>query len=77
MANSLGYARVSTTVQDLDGQRRRLTATGAIRSFDELALIEAGLEPTRTARQLGIERQTLCRIIAEHKFAERTTVRKF
>lgn len=69
MANILGYARVSTIDLDLDGQRRRLTAAGAIRIFNELALIEAGLAPTRAARQLGIGRSTLYRVIAERKVA--------
>ena len=33
------------------------------------ALIEAGLPPARAARQLGIGRSTLYRIIAERKVA--------
>jgi DNA invertase Pin-like site-specific DNA recombinase len=36
MANILGYARVSTTDQDLDGQRIRLKEAGAIRVFDDI-----------------------------------------
>jgi DNA invertase Pin-like site-specific DNA recombinase len=36
MADILGYARVSTTDQDLDGQRHRLTNAGAIRIFDDV-----------------------------------------
>jgi DNA invertase Pin-like site-specific DNA recombinase len=36
MADILGYARVSTTDQDLDGQRHRLTDAGAIRIFDDV-----------------------------------------
>jgi Resolvase, N terminal domain len=36
MADILGYARVSTTDQDLDGQRHRLTDAGAIRVFDDV-----------------------------------------
>jgi DNA invertase Pin-like site-specific DNA recombinase len=35
MADILGYARVSTTDHDLDGQRHRLTDAGAIRIFDD------------------------------------------
>jgi len=34
-----------------------------------LALIEAGLPPTRAARQLGIGRSTLDRVTAERKAA--------
>jgi DNA invertase Pin-like site-specific DNA recombinase len=36
MADILGYARVSTTDKDLDGQRYRFTAAGAIRIFDDM-----------------------------------------
>src|SRR5438270_11149641 len=36
MADILGYARVSTMDQDLDGQRHRLTDAGAIRIFDDV-----------------------------------------
>ena len=36
MADRLGYARVSTTDQDLDGQRHRLSDAGAIRTFDDV-----------------------------------------
>jgi DNA invertase Pin-like site-specific DNA recombinase len=36
MGGILGYARVSTTDQDLDGQRHRLTDAGAIRIFDDI-----------------------------------------
>jgi hypothetical protein len=36
MGDILGYARVSTTDQDLDGQRHRLRAAGAIRIFDDI-----------------------------------------
>jgi DNA invertase Pin-like site-specific DNA recombinase len=36
MTDILGYARVSTTDQYLDGQRHRLTAAGAIRIFDDV-----------------------------------------
>lgn len=32
----LGYARVSTEDQDLDGQRQRLTEAGAIRTFEDI-----------------------------------------
>ena len=36
MADILGYARVSTDDQDLEGQRRRLNQAGAIRIFDDV-----------------------------------------
>ena len=36
MANLLGYARVSTTDQDLDGQRQRLRDAGAMRVFEDV-----------------------------------------
>jgi DNA invertase Pin-like site-specific DNA recombinase len=37
MPDVLGYARVSTPAQDLDGQRRRLREeAGAIRVFDDV-----------------------------------------
>jgi DNA invertase Pin-like site-specific DNA recombinase len=36
MGDILGYARVSTTDQDLSGQRHRLVAAGAIRIFEDV-----------------------------------------
>jgi DNA invertase Pin-like site-specific DNA recombinase len=36
MSATLGYARVSTHDQDLDGQRRRLEAAGAVRTFEDV-----------------------------------------
>jgi DNA invertase Pin-like site-specific DNA recombinase len=36
MGDLLGYARVSTDDQDLDGQRHRLKGAGAIRIFDDV-----------------------------------------
>ena len=36
MPDILGYARVSTQDQDLEGQRRRLTEAGAIRIFEDV-----------------------------------------
>ena len=69
MVNFLGYARVSTTDQDLDGQRQQLIAAGAIRIFNELALIRGRDCVIWSARQLGIGRSTLYRVIAEPKVA--------
>ena len=36
MSNILGYARVSTVDQDLEGQRQRLRSTGAVRIFEDV-----------------------------------------
>ena len=36
MGTILGYARVSTTDQDLEGQRKRLNEAGAIRIFEDV-----------------------------------------
>lgn len=36
MGDVLGYARVSTDDQDVEGQRRRLKTAGAIRIFEDV-----------------------------------------
>ena len=71
VGDTLGYARVSTHDQNPDAQRDRLIEAGAIRVFTDIVsgkrfdrpalakLIEAGLSPARTAKQLGMAGQQL------------------
>lgn len=62
MPDVLGYARVSTSGQDLDGQRRRLKGeAGAIRVFEDVVSGKSFERPGLTALvDFARPRDTIC-----------------